>query len=71
MADQTITDTGASREVIEPPPIQSILHMTPHLGICCTHPVPSAWVRFWHWTLLGWTWEKTTAASAPETAASH
>jgi hypothetical protein len=19
---------------------------------------PNAWIRFWHWALLGWTWEK-------------
>ena len=21
-------------------------------------PMPNAWMRFWHWFLLGWRWEK-------------
>jgi hypothetical protein len=42
------------------PVVRSRLHVTPCLTFHCTHPVPSWWVRWWQWALLGWRWETVT-----------
>lgn len=41
-----------------PPPAKSALNIRDLIRIESHHPVPNVWVRFWHWALLGWTWEK-------------
>ena len=42
------------------PTVQSVLRLSPCFTVHCTHPMPSRWVRFWQWALLGWTWESVT-----------
>jgi hypothetical protein len=51
---------GSIRCAVSFPVVRSRLHVTPCLTFHCTHPVPSWWVRWWQWALLGWRWETVT-----------
>jgi hypothetical protein len=41
-----------------PPPAKSALNIRDLIRIESPKPRPNVWRRFWHWFLLGWTWEK-------------
>jgi hypothetical protein len=37
--------------------VRSVLTLTPEFKIRFTCSIPSRWIRFWQWALLGWKWE--------------
>ncbi len=41
--------------------VQTVLHIMPDFHIHSTKPLPNRWRRFWHWALLGWTYETIDA----------